>query len=240
MNLDGASAFQLAKDLQAKEDSFRCEVIVCPSFVFLSDVQKIVSSTGVIKTGAQNCSHKENGAFTGDISATQLKSIGADYVIIGHSERREIFGETNEIIKEKLKLALKHGLKPIFCCGEPLQVRNDNTQTSYVKQQLEESLFGFSAEEVAQIIIAYEPIWAIGTGQTATTAQAQEMHQFIRSCVAQKYSNILAEKIIILYGGSCKPDNARELFCCADVDGGLIGGASLKANDFLAIIDAAQ
>ena len=236
MNLNSVSAVQLAKDIKAQENSFKCEVIVCPSFIFLSEVKKINGSTGIVKTGAQNCSNKEGGAYTGEVSVSQLKSAGIEYVIIGHSERREHYHETNEQLREKLQLALKHGLKPIFCCGEPLQIRQANQQSEYVKKQLEESLFVFTAEEVSNITIAYEPIWAIGTGLNATPAQAQEIHAFIRSQLAAKYSNELADKTRILYGGSCKPDNAAELFACPDVDGGLIGGASLKANDFLAII----
>lgn len=239
MNLDNASAVQLVKDLQGQENSFPCDVLVCPSFIFLSDVKKILS-TGIIKIGAQNCSNKENGAFTGEVSASQLKSAGIEYVIIGHSERREYYQETNEMVREKLAIALKHGLKPIFCCGEPLQVRKEEKQASYVKGQLEEGLFVFSGEELSQITVAYEPIWAIGTGLNASSAQAQEMHSFIRSQIESKYSKHLAHQTRILYGGSCKPDNAGELFSCADVDGGLIGGASLKAKDFLAIIEATR
>lgn len=239
MNLDSHTAVALAKDLQATEGNLPCEVIVCPSFVFISDIQRILSS-GSIKIGAQNCADKENGAFTGEVSVTQLKSLGVEYVIIGHSERREHYRESNEQLLHKLKMVLKHGLKPIFCCGEPRWAREEEAQDDYVKKQLEESLFPLSSDEMANVIVAYEPIWAIGTGLNATTEQAQQMHHFIRKQLETKYDVTVASQIPILYGGSCKPDNAKELFNCEDVDGGLIGGASLKANDFLAIINAAK
>jgi triosephosphate isomerase len=214
-------------------------VVLFPSFLYLTDV--LNSNSGeYVQVGAQNCSAFENGAYTGEVSANQLSSTGVSYVIIGHSERREYFAETNEVLKEKVKLALSKELIPVFCCGEPLKVRNENKQQEYVLKQLEESLFNLTAEEISKVIIAYEPIWAIGTGLNATAAQAQEMHSFIRRQLALKYSEKLASTVRILYGGSCKPDNAKELFSCADVDGGLIGGASLKANDFLAIIEAAK
>jgi triosephosphate isomerase len=213
-----------------------CDVLVFPSFILIGDLMDMYEGEQIL-FGAQNCSNKESGAYTGEVSATQLASVGVEYVIVGHSERREHFGETNKIVKEKLQMALKNGITPVFCCGEPLEVRNENKQQEYVKQQLEESLLGFSAAAIVEIIIAYEPVWAIGTGLNATAEQAQEMHAFIRAQIAAKYSDQLAQQVRILYGGSCKPGNACELFNCLDVDGGLIGGASLRAEDFISIIN---
>ncbi|HWB61895.1 MAG TPA: triose-phosphate isomerase [Chitinophagales bacterium] len=239
MNLGLTDALILAEKVKERENDYPCGVILIPSFPFLTSVKKVLEGSRV-QLGAQNCADKENGAFTGEVSVTQLKSVGAEYVIIGHSERRENYGESNEVLRQKLVLVLKHGLKPIFCCGEPLQVRNENNQEVYVLNQLHESLFGLTEAEMASVIVAYEPIWAIGTGLNATPGQAQEMHAFIRRQIATQYSDILAGQTIILYGGSCKPANAPALFACADVDGGLIGGASLQADDFLAIIGAAK
>ncbi|MES2620991.1 MAG: triose-phosphate isomerase [Bacteroidota bacterium] len=238
MNLDIEEAAGWLSQVAPAVENSHCEVLVFPSFVMLGDLMDMYEGDKIM-FGAQNCSHKESGAYTGEVSPAQLSSVGVDYVIIGHSERREYFNETNEVLREKLQVALKHELTPVFCCGEPLQVRNENQQQEYVKKQLEESLLNFPAAAIAEIIIAYEPVWAIGTGKNATSAQAQEMHAFIRSQIAAKYSNDLAQQTRIIYGGSCKPDNAKELFSCADVDGGLIGSASLKAADFLAIIRAA-
>lgn len=240
MNLSAAEAVQLAEDIRkGLSSSVVCEVILFPSFIYLNEVMKRVEGS-VIKVGAQNGSAYENGAYTGEVSAAQLRSMGAEYVLIGHSERREYFGEHHAMLKEKLNLALKHGLRPVFCCGEPLPVREKNQQQEYVWRQLEESLFVFTESELKSVIIAYEPVWAIGTGLTATPAQAQEMHLFIRHQLRNKYPGSLADDMRILYGGSCKPDNAAELFACADVDGGLIGGASLKAKDFIALTEAAR
>jgi len=187
---------------------------------------------------AQNCYSKKSGAYTGEVSAEMLKSIGVTQVILGHSERREYFSETNAMLADKLNLALEYELTPIFCCGEPLSIREAETQNGYVEQQLRESLFHLSPEQLLKIVIAYEPIWAIGTGRTASSAQAQEMHAHIRAHVATQYGAEVAENTSILYGGSCKPSNAAALFAGADVDGGLIGGASLKAEDFLGIVHA--
>jgi triosephosphate isomerase (TIM) len=238
MNLTQQEAFELAEGIKNGAANAACEVILIPSFVFLNTVQQSLNGSD-IKTGAQNCAAYENGAYTGEVSAAQLKSAEIDYVIVGHSERREYFGDTNAKLKTKLQLALKHGIKPIFCFGEPLHIRQANTESEFVKQQLEESLFGFSETEVGQMVLAYEPIWAIGTGLTASAEQAQQMHAFVRGLLAQKYGQALASGIRILYGGSVKPGNAKELFSCNDVDGGLIGGASLMAKDFLLIIEAA-
>ena len=239
MNLDLTEAAEWLAEVDGSLQSDNCDVLVFPSFILINDLMDIYEGEQIL-FGAQNCSNKESGAYTGEVSAVQLASVGIEYVIVGHSERREHFGDTNKVVKEKLQMALKNGIIPIFCCGEPLDVREQNKQQDYVKQQLEESLLGFSAAAIVEIIIAYEPVWAIGTGLNATPEQAQEMHAFIRSQIAAKYSDHLAQQVHILYGGSCKPDNARQLFSCEDVDGGLIGGASLKAKDFLAIIDAAQ
>lgn len=187
---------------------------------------------------AQNCYHKKSGAYTGEVSAEMLHSIGMKYCIIGHSERREYFAENNAMLAEKINLCLAHFITPVFCCGEPLQIREAGTQNDFVAMQLKESLFHLSANAIKGIIIAYEPIWAIGTGKTASTAQAQEMHQFLRSVLATQYGDAVANEISILYGGSVKANNAKELFGCADVDGGLVGGASLVAADFIEIIKA--
>ncbi len=185
---------------------------------------------------AQNCHHKTGGAYTGEVSVEMLQSIGVNYCVIGHSERREYNGETNAMLADKVNLCLETGITPIFCCGEPLNIREAGTQNEFVAAQLKESLFHLPAESMKGIIIAYEPIWAIGTGKTASTAQAQEIHQFLRSVIADKYGAALANEIPILYGGSVKANNAVELFACPDVDGGLVGGASLVASDFVAII----
>lgn len=187
---------------------------------------------------AQNCYHKKSGAFTGEVSAEMLHSMNVNYCIIGHSERREYFVETNSILAEKVNLCLENFITPVFCCGEPLQIREAGTQNDFVSIQLKESLFHLSAKEIKGIIIAYEPIWAIGTGKTASTEQAQEMHKFLRSVLAGQYEDAVANEISILYGGSVKANNAKELFSCADVDGGLVGGASLVAVDFIEIIKA--
>ena len=187
---------------------------------------------------AQNCSDKKNGAYTGEVSAEMLSSVHINYCVIGHSERREYYFETNKMLAEKLNICLQHGITPIFCCGEPLRIREEGNQNHYVQQQLQESLFHLSAEQVQSVVIAYEPIWAIGTGKTATTEQAQEMHMHLRSLLAEKYGRAIADEISILYGGSVKAGNAKELFGSPDVDGGLVGGASLVANDFVEIIKA--
>ncbi len=234
MNLDLEEAAKWLADVDAGLRGDRCDVVVFPSFILLPDLIDMYEGEQLI-FGAQNCSHKESGAYTGEVSAAQLASVGVDFVIVGHSERREYFAETNLVIKDKLQLAIKNELTPVFCCGEPLQVRNEGKQQEYVKQQLEETLFGLTGAAMDEIVIAYEPVWAIGTGLNASPAQAQEMHAFIRQQIAGKFGEKAGQQIQILYGGSCKPDNAKELFACPDVDGGLIGGASLNAKDFLAI-----
>lgn len=239
MNLTFDEAAEWLSEVSDEAENAACDVLVFPSFVLIGDLMELYEGEKIV-FGAQNCSDKESGALTGEVSAGQLGSIGVEFVIIGHSERREHFGETNETVKNKLEQAMRNNLSPVFCCGEPLSVREQNNQKEYVKKQLEESMFHFSEYEIAEIIIAYEPIWAIGTGLNATPEQAQEMHAFIRAQIAERYSQKLANETFILYGGSCKPDNAASLFACEDVDGGLIGGASLKAKDFLAIVAATK
>jgi triosephosphate isomerase len=210
--------------------------VLNPPFPHLFPVKKLVGDTPGIFVGAQNCSDKESGAFTGEVSAKILASFGVNYVIIGHSERREYFKESNEMLAEKVKAALANGLTPIFCCGESLDIRNAGTHEPNVKFQLTDSLFNLSASDFAKVVIAYEPIWAIGTGKTATSDEAQEMHLALRRHIATKYGKDIANNISILYGGSMNAGNAADLLSKPDVDGGLIGGASLKSRDFLEII----
>lgn len=187
---------------------------------------------------AQNCHQKKSGAYTGEVSTEMLRSMGVNYCLVGHSERREYFGESNALLAEKVNACLEYSITPIFCCGEPLDIREAGTQNDYVAVQLQESLFHLSADQLKNVVIAYEPIWAIGTGKTASTEQAQEMHAHLRSILAGQYGAAVADEISILYGGSVKAGNARELFACPDVDGGLVGGASLVAADFIEIIRA--
>jgi triosephosphate isomerase (TIM) len=212
--------------------------VLCPPFVHLNYVSMLAKGIANLKVGAQNCHTENSGAYTGEISATMLKSVGADYVILGHSERRQYFGETDEFLAKKVDAVLSNDLLPIFCCGELLESREAGKQEAVVSRQLEGGLFHLSEEQFSKVVIAYEPVWAIGTGKTASPAQAQEMHKFIRDLISKKYNAGLANLTTILYGGSCKPDNAKELFSQPDVDGGLIGGASLKAADFVAIVNS--
>lgn len=211
-------------------------VVLCPSFLFLAGVSKAVEASPNIYLGAQNCHQQESGAYTGEVSAGMLKSVGVEYVILGHSERRQYFYEDNQILEIKVKAALKQGLNPIFCIGESLEQREQDLTFSVLETQLKEGLFHLSNEEFARVVIAYEPIWAIGTGKTASSEQAQEVHAYIREQIARHYDAKAAQHTTILYGGSCNPGNARELFACPDIDGGLIGGASLKSRDFVDII----
>ncbi|MBO7320992.1 MAG: triose-phosphate isomerase [Bacteroidales bacterium] len=210
------------------------QLIVAPPFTHLSEVASKLAGSS-IALAAQNCADHEKGAYTGEVSVAMLKSVGCSYVILGHSERREYYGETSETLVTKVKLALAAGLKPIFCVGEVKDERVAGKHFEVVGKQIEEVLFTLTAEEMAQVVIAYEPVWAIGTGLTATSEQAQEIHAFIRKVLADKFGAALAEEITILYGGSCKPSNAPELFAQPDIDGGLIGGAALKAEDFIGI-----
>ena len=239
MNKTLQEGLMLAMGLDAalKGQKLNCDVIIGTPFIHLASVASLID-TNVIAVAAENCADKESGAFTGEVSAAMVKSTGAEYVILGHSERREYYHETPEILKEKVLLALKNNLKVIFCIGESLAEREANKQNEVVKAELEGSIFNLSAEDFAKITIAYEPIWAIGTGKTATADQAEEIHAYIRSVVADKYGKEVAENTSILYGGSCKASNAPELFAKPDIDGGLIGGASLKVEDFCGIIKA--
>ena len=239
MNLNLQEGIALAKEINEAMTAEKpnCDVVICTPFIHLASVAQVLNAD-LVGLGAENCADKEKGAFTGEVSAEMVKSTGAQYVILGHSERREYYGETAEILKEKVQLALKHGLKVIFCCGETLEERESNRQNAVVKAELDGSVFNLTAEEWKNIVLAYEPIWAIGTGKTATSDQAEEMLCYIRSTVAEKYGKEVAEETSILYGGSCKASNAPELFSKPNIDGGLIGGASLKAADFKGIIDA--
>ena len=235
MNLTLDEAVKLAADIKADEASYKHQVIQCPSVLYLSALQNELKGSK-IKLGAQNCADRENGAFTGEVSAPMLASMSIPYVIVGHSERRIYYHESHEVLKEKMTLALRYGLQPIFCCGETKEIRIDEKQDTFVEKQLEESLFHLSEDDIAKVIIAYEPVWAIGTGLNASPQQAQDMHRFIREKVSARYGVGIAERILILYGGSMKPDNAAALLSEPDIDGGLVGGASLKADDFKKII----
>ena len=239
MNLNLQEGVALATELKAAlaADKPNCDVVICTPFIHLASVASIVENT-VIGLGAENCADKEKGAYTGEVSAAQVKSTGAQYVILGHSERRAYYAETPEILKEKVNLALANGLKVIFCIGEVLEEREAGKQNEVVGAQLAGSLYDLTAEQMGSIILAYEPVWAIGTGKTATSDQAQDMHAFIRGEIAKKFGAAVAENTSILYGGSCKPSNAKDIFSKPDVDGGLIGGAALKCEDFKGIIDA--
>ena len=239
MNMNLQDGVALAKEINEAlvADKPNCGVIICTPFIHLASVAQVLDSS-VVGLGAENCADKAKGAYTGEVSAEMVKSTGAQYVILGHSERRQYYGETAEILKEKVELALANGLKVIFCCGETLEEREAEKQNEVVKAELDGSVFHLSADAWKNIILAYEPIWAIGTGKTATADQAEEMLAYIRSIVAEKYGKEAAEDTTILYGGSCKASNAPELFSKPDIDGGLIGGASLKAADFKGIIDA--
>ncbi|MBR1503494.1 MAG: triose-phosphate isomerase [Prevotella sp.] len=239
MNMNLQDGIALAKELNEtlKADKPNCGVVICTPFIHLASIAQFLDQD-IIGLGAENCADKEKGAFTGEVSAEMVKSTGAQYVILGHSERREYYKETPEILKEKVLLAQKNGLKVIFCIGESLAEREAGKQNEVVKAELEGSVFNLPEEDFRKIVIAYEPIWAIGTGKTATAEQAEEIHAYIRSIIAEKYGKDVAEDTTILYGGSCKASNAPELFAKPDIDGGLIGGASLKCADFKGIIDA--
>jgi triosephosphate isomerase len=221
------------------EVSADVQVILAPPFTHLQAVGKLIGSNKRIALAAQNASDHEAGAYTGEVSVSMLKAVGVQWVIIGHSERREYFKESGEQLAKKIDAVLKGGLRPIFCCGEPLEVREANQHEAHVKKQLEESIFHLGEDQIRQAVIAYEPVWAIGTGKTASAEQAQEMHKAIRKQLAEKWGEAVANDIRILYGGSMKPDNAKELMDQPDVDGGLIGGASLKSRDFVEIIKSA-
>lgn len=214
------------------------QAIFAVPFPYLAMAKTALNGQTNFDIAAQNCSDKKNGAYTGEVSVEMLQSISIQYCIIGHSERREYFLENNKVLAEKVNLCFAQSITPLFCCGEALQIREENTQNSFVQQQLEESLFHLSPDQISKVVIAYEPIWAIGTGKTASTEQAQEMHAHIRQVLVGKYGQEVANNISILYGGSVKAGNAAELFASPDVDGGLVGGASLVAQDFVQIIKA--
>ena len=236
MNLNRAEGIALVEDVLAKlPTDNNTHVVFAPSFVYLHKVAKMCANTSKVVAAAQDCSANEKGAFTGEVSASMLASCGARYVVLGHSERRANFAESNENLKTKVGQAFRNDLKVIFCCGESLSQRESGMHFDWIKAQISESLFHLSPEEFKNIVVAYEPIWAIGTGVTASADQAQEVHAFIRNLLTEKYGNEVAESTSILYGGSCKPSNAKELFASQDIDGGLIGGASLNADDFIAI-----
>jgi triosephosphate isomerase len=214
------------------------QIILLPPFIHLSTLSQTLAIQQNIHLGAQNCHQDAYGAFTGEIAAPMLRSVGAQYVLVGHSERRQLFNEDNRLLAKKVTAALPHALKPIFCCGESAETRAEGGQEAFVKQQLVESLFHLTAQQIAQVIIAYEPIWAIGTGKTATPTEVQAMHQAIRSMVTQQYGEAIGQDLPILYGGSCNAQNAHVLFSCPDVDGGLIGKASLEVASFVPIVNA--
>ncbi|MBD5204117.1 MAG: triose-phosphate isomerase [Bacteroidales bacterium] len=238
MNTTLDEGVELANELSTMLENrpVNCDVIICVPFTHLVAVRGVIAGSQ-LQLGAENCSEHDKGAYTGEVSASMVKSTGASHVILGHSERRQYFGENNEQLLAKTRLALANDLKPIFCVGEVLEERENGSYNDVVRGQVE-ALFELTPEEFSNIVIAYEPVWAIGTGKTATAEQAQDMHAHIRKVISEKYGNDIADNTSILYGGSCKPSNARELFAKPDVDGGLIGGASLKAADFMGIIEA--
>jgi triosephosphate isomerase len=239
MNLDyqeGLALFSEITNMIKDEITGKQEAVICSPFIHLSSLVQLAKGYNRVSLGAQNAHQAEAGAYTGEISAKMIKSVGAQYVILGHSERRQYFAETNAMLAKKTDIVLSHGLKPIFCIGETLAEREANQHFAIIKSQLEEGVFHLGAEDFSKLVLAYEPVWAIGTGVTASSAQAQEIHAFIRAEISAKYGKGVAEGITILYGGSCNPKNAPELFAQPDIDGGLIGGASLKSRDFVDIL----
>ena len=239
MNTTLQEGVKLAEDVNEalKNVDAKCDVVICVPFTHLASVNAVIDPAK-LGLGAENCADHVKGAYTGEISAPMVASTGATYVILGHSERRQYYGETSETLKEKVNLALANNLTPIFCIGEVLEQRENGSYLEVVKSQIEEALFELSAEDFSKLILAYEPVWAIGTGKPATDDQAQEMHAFIRGVIADKYGKEVADNTSILYGGSCKPSNAKALFAKPDVDGGLIGGAALEAESFMGIVTA--
>lgn len=238
MNLDFQEGRDLASSVIRTLGPSDVVTVLCPPFVHLNHIAMLTSGISNLEVGAQNCHEADSGAFTGEVSAGMLKSVGCGFVIVGHSERREFFGESDQLLTKKVDAVLANGMRPIFCCGEKLDIREAGSQEALVSAQIENGVFHLDSEAFKKLVIAYEPVWAIGTGKTASPAQAQEMHFFIRSLILKKYGRELADATPILYGGSCKPDNAAEIFSQPDVDGGLIGGASLKASDFVAIVNS--
>ena len=240
MNMELYEGVQLADSINKylnNKPHENATVVLCPPFIHLASVSEILKNSK-IAVGAQNCASEISGAYTGEVSASMIKSAGAEYVIIGHSERRSYYNEDDSLLNKKTLLALNTELKVIFCCGEMQKERETSRHFEVVKGQIEKGLFNLSAAQIDNIVIAYEPVWAIGTGLTATPEQAQEMHAFIRKLIIEKYGAEIGNNLSILYGGSCKPSNANEIFSKPDVDGGLIGGASLKTEDFMGIVEA--
>jgi len=239
MNLDKSSSEHLVKEiLESTQEKKDIQIVLSPPFIYLEQVVKDCVSRPDVLIAAQNCSAYDNGAFTGEVSTNMLKSIGVDYVIIGHSERRQFFSESNDVLMNKISLSLSNNLKVIFCCGEDINQREKDLHFEIIEDQLKSTVFKLSANDFSKIVIAYEPIWAIGTGKTATSDQAQEIHGFIRSLITTNYNKDISDITTILYGGSCKPSNAKAIFSEDDIDGGLIGGASLKSADFTSIISS--
>lgn len=237
MNLNREEGIELVEEVISLVSSDNnVEVVFSPPFLYLHKVNKMCANDNLLQTASQNISHNESGAFTGEVSAQMVNSLNVKYTILGHSERREYFNETNIELKQKVDLSLKNNLKIIFCCGESLNQRESGVHFDWIKQQLTESVFHLTEKEFEKVVIAYEPIWAIGTGITASSDQAEEIHQFVRNVIAEKYNENIAENTSILYGGSCNPTNAKELFSKKNIDGGLIGGASLNAENFTRII----
>jgi len=242
MNLEKDDAIKLVQQITNQYDdlslSEKKQMILAPSFVLLDSIKEEVEAYSFINIAAQNCSEHNAGAYTGEVSASMLESIGINYCIIGHSERRQYYFENNDVLLKKVRQALQHNIKPIFCCGEPLEIRDFNTYANFIEQQINEVIFQLNEDEFKNIIIAYEPIWAIGTGKTASAAQAQEVHKHIRNLIEQQYNKETANQTTILYGGSVNAQNAADLFSCNDIDGALVGGASLKSNEFIEITKA--
>ena len=240
MNMDMNGTVALISELknEIRNKNLNASVIVCPPFTNLDTASALIKDSS-IKLGAQNMYFEENGAFTGEISPSMLKSVGCEFVILGHSERRTIFGESDQVINKKIKTAVKHGLKPIFCIGETLEEREGGITFKVIEKQISNGLEGLSGTDLAELIVAYEPVWAIGTGRNATPRQAQEVHQFIRGLIAGQLSQSFADQLVIQYGGSVKADNASDLLSQPDIDGALVGGACLKADSFIKIVEAA-
>jgi triosephosphate isomerase len=241
MNKNFEEGLQLATEVVQqlqKQAPPTAQVVLMPSFVHLAAVHSLLPVSRYIHLGAQNCHECAHGAFTGEVSAPMLRSVGVRFVLLGHSERRQYFGEDHAMLAQKVTTAFMHGLRPIFCCGEPKHTREAGQQIAFVQQQLTDSLFHLTGPQMEQVVIAYEPIWAIGTGITPTPAEVQDMHEAIRNTVAEKYGETIAQNVPILYGGSCDAHNAPTFFACPDVDGGLIGGASLQANSFIAVVNS--
>jgi len=239
MNLDyneGLSLFSEIANMIKDEITGNQQVVVCSPFIHLYSLAQLAKRYSNVSIGAQNANQNESGAYTGEVSARMIKSVGAEYVILGHSERRQYYGEDNQLLAAKVDMALKHDLKPIFCIGETLEERESDQFFDVIQKQLNEGIFGLSEPDFTKVVLAYEPVWAIGTGKTATAEQAQEIHAFIRNAIAEKYNQQIADDTTILYGGSCNAKNAPELFAQPDIDGGLIGGASLKSRDFTDIV----